>query len=77
MRDGSSFLIEEISDVAGLTPKPRSKSRHVGLCESKPVTCVMAKTKTRSKKSSRGVTRCSRSADPASITRSLSSLARA
>src|SRR3954447_17551346 len=32
---------------------------HVGSCDKKPVTCVIAKTNTRSKNSSSGVTACS------------------
>src|SRR5262249_42753706 len=38
-----------------------SSPLQVGLCDSTVVTCVNPKTKTRSKKSSSGVTRCSRS----------------
>src|SRR5262245_42149397 len=48
--------------------RPRRRPLHVGSCESSVVTCVIAKTKTRSKKSSSGVTRSTR-ADPEASTR--------
>src|SRR5919199_3147558 len=51
--------------------RPRRRPPHVGLCEKKLVTCVMAKTTTRSKKSSRGVTRWSRSACRSSMRKHL------
>ena len=40
---------------------PLPTPAHVGSSDMKPVTCVSAKTKTRSKKSSSGVTGCSNS----------------
>lgn len=45
--------------TAARTSIPRSTPPHVGLCTSKLVTRVIANTKTRSKKSSSGVTWCS------------------
>jgi hypothetical protein len=41
------------------TSIPRASPRHVGSAASMVVTCVIANTNTRSKKSSSGVTRCS------------------
>src|SRR6187401_1188918 len=43
-----------------MTTIPRSRPPQVGSAESRVVTCVIAKTKTRSKKSSSGVTRSMR-----------------
>ena len=45
---------------------PRPIPPQVGSSDMKPVTCVRAKTKTRSKKSSSGVTGCSDSSSPSS-----------
>src|SRR4051794_17470999 len=64
---GSTEFVSHANDAHGHQSAPRISSPwpsplQVGSSESTVVTCVNAKTNTRSKKSSSGVTRCSRSA---------------